>query len=499
MPPAAPNFSDNAPEVRIDTEGATAILLARQSAPYLLGRVAPALVNLGALAVFTRLLTPEEYGLYAVVMAWSFIGFATTQQWLCVATVRFFELTTDRAALRGTLLAAFLGTMALVGTGCAIAAFFLARSQYLRALLFAFVLFALQSWLEINLHLLSAALMARSHAWLSIVRSLGSAIFGSTFVLADFGSAGALSGAVLGMLIPGAWCIGRNEWRSLRADFATIREILIFGLPLGMSFSLGGLLQQGDRVLLGWLATPQMVGIYAVATDLAERALRLFVQPFGMAGLPLAVRALERGGIGAARRQLQSNGIMLLSIGMPCAVGLAILAPVVCPLVLGAEFEANVIPLLRALTVATLFSIVRAYYLDHAFHLSRRTKLFGAVMLAITLTSLVLNFWLIPIYAAMGAATAAICAHGLGLVLGTIVGARAFPLPLPWDQLGKLGIASATMALVLWMLPAYHTIASLGTGLAVGALVYAMVMLLLNARRVRNHLLARHRHDSRPC
>lgn len=44
-------------------------MLLRHSALYTLARGLPGLINFAALAVYTRLLGPEEYGRYALVIA----------------------------------------------------------------------------------------------------------------------------------------------------------------------------------------------------------------------------------------------------------------------------------------------------------------------------------------------------------------------------------------------------------------------------------------------
>ena len=43
--------------------------LLKHSAAYFVGRIGPGLLNLAALYVFTRLLSPRDYGQYALVIA----------------------------------------------------------------------------------------------------------------------------------------------------------------------------------------------------------------------------------------------------------------------------------------------------------------------------------------------------------------------------------------------------------------------------------------------
>ena len=69
----------------------------RHSVFYLLARGLPGLVNLAAIAVYTRLLAADEYGRYALVIAG--VGFANKLmfEWLRLACVRFLPATRTRA------------------------------------------------------------------------------------------------------------------------------------------------------------------------------------------------------------------------------------------------------------------------------------------------------------------------------------------------------------------------------------------------------------------
>jgi O-antigen/teichoic acid export membrane protein len=270
-----------------------------------------------------------------------------------------------------------------------------------------------------------------------------------------------------------------------------LRETLAYGLPLSLSFSVAGLLQNADRLLLGWLATPAALGIYAVAFDLASRMLRTLMEPIANAGLPLAVRTLERGGESAARRQLRANLLLVVGVGLPATLGLVILSPDVCRFLLGSEFRNEAAAVVPIVAVGIFLALARATYLDHAFHLGRRTFLLGLVLLGAAVWSIGLNLWLIPFSGAMGAAYATVLAHTAGLGLAICMGRRSFPLPLPVGELLKIGAASAVMCLVLFAMPHGDSLGSLMLRITVGSLAYGAAAFTLNAAAVRSRLFSR--------
>jgi O-antigen/teichoic acid export membrane protein len=471
------------------------LLLLRQSGVYFVGRTVPAAITFAALALYTRLLTPEQYGLYAVVNSSVVIASYTGLLWLYVSAIRLFEAAVDRLALRAALLVAYLGAVAIAGLACLAGYALLGRPDYRTLIVLGFALFAVQGWLELNLHLMIAALEPDRYLRLSAARAVGSTAIGTSLAFAGWGASGVLMGAIAGGLLPGMWLLWA-EWRFnplRRLDRALLRDTLSYGLPLSVSFSFGGVLQNADRLLLGWLATPAALGAYAVAFDLVDRLLKALMDPIASAGLPLAVRALERAGEGAARRQLRANLLLLTALGLPATLGLAIVSPGLCRLILGPDFQNAAAPLVSIIAVATLLALTRATYLDHAFHLGRRTLLHGVVMLGSAVTSIAVNLWLIPIFGASGAAYAAVVAHSVGLGLAIVLGRSSFPLPFPLGELLKLGAASAVMCLVLFAMPDGRSLGIFVVRIITGALAYGVVAFLLNAGNVRDRVFVRGR------
>ena len=81
----------------------------RHSVFYLLARGLPGLVNLAAIAVYTRLLTADEYGRYALVIAGVAFANKLMFEWLRLAFVRFLPAHKDQSQIfSATIAAGFL-------------------------------------------------------------------------------------------------------------------------------------------------------------------------------------------------------------------------------------------------------------------------------------------------------------------------------------------------------------------------------------------------------
>ncbi len=89
-------------------------MLLRHSALYLLARGFPGLLSLLAIAVYTRMLAPDDYGRYALVVAGVGLGNKLVFEWLRLALLRFLPAYLERSqALRATIVGGFLGLVAV--------------------------------------------------------------------------------------------------------------------------------------------------------------------------------------------------------------------------------------------------------------------------------------------------------------------------------------------------------------------------------------------------
>ena len=138
------------------------------------------------------------------------------------------------------------------------------------------------------------------------------------------------------------------------------------------------------------------------------------------------------------------------------------------------------------IALGALLAGVTTYYFHQAFTLGRRTGWLLAAMAVPAGANVVLNLLLIPAYGVMGAAWATAASFALGLAASIAMGRGVLPLPVPWDALGRCAIAVGIMAAVVSLVPAMGGFAELMTKAAVGAVVYAAAVLVLNAAGVRD-------------
>ena len=203
---------------------------------------------------------------------------------------------------------------------------------------------------------------------------------------------------------------------------------------------------------------------------------------------PLAVLAVERGNSEAQDRQFRQHATLLLALALPAAAGIAVLAPSVSA-ILGPRFAPAARELLPLLALAQLLAGLKAFYFDLSFQLGRATRLQLVTVAVGALVNVLLNLWLIPGYGLLGAAYATVAAYLAALIVSWGLGRTVLALPMPYGALARVCAATAGMCLALALVRGAGGPFILMGQVALGAVVYALLMLLL-ARGEPRHILA---------
>jgi len=467
-------------------------MLLQHSFYYLLARGAPAAVSFLAVALYTRLLSPAEYGLYALVISAVGLANAALFQWLRLGLLRFLPAYREKQARLLSTLALGFGVLAgLTGVAGGVGFWIWPGSQARTLLGLGILLLWAQAWFELNLELVRSQLKPHRYGLLALAKSVSALAAGGLLAYLGRGVTGILLGLLLGFTVP-LLGVFRRHWNGVRpgrADFKTLRRLLGYGLPLTAAFILDFVVNSSDRLLLGWLSGSAAAGLYSAGYDLAKKSLWMLMMAVNLASYPLVVRALEKEGRDAARSRLRDIAIILLGVGLPGAAGLALLAPNLAGVLLGVEFRDAAAALVPWIALAVLLAGLKAYYLDMAFQLGRHTVGQVWVLLVAAVVNLGLNLCLIPLYGFMGAAYATVAAYAAGFVLSGLWGRRVFPLPFPGLEPVKIILAAGGMTLALRPVAGYSGPVALAAQVTWGVLVYGTLLLALNAGQSRRRLV----------
>lgn len=463
-------------------------MLVDHSLTYVLARGLPGLLNFLAIAVYTRLLQPEAYGDYSLVIAGVALLDSLLIQWLRLGLLRFLPKDqAAEAAMLQSLRNLWLRIIAAVSAGTVVLSLLPVNPVPLPLLFSGLLLFICQGWFELNLELSRKRLQPRSYGRLALQRAVLALLFGGLLAWL-WGAPGLLLGLSLGSVA--AFLLNRqvSDWSgsTLQVDGVLLSTLLSYGLPLTITFALGFIVNSSDRFLIGWLLGRSETGLYSAGYDLASFTVTMLLSIVNLAAYPLTVRALEDEGEDAARSRLHDTLHLLLLVGAPATAGLMLLAGPVAGFTVGSEFVTAAAAVIPWIAAAAFLAGIKAFYVDVGFQLAGDTRLQAWVMLAAAVLNVVLNLLLIPHWGIMGAVWSTFAVWVLALLLSLMLVRRSFRLPRLQPLLLKPLAATVSLIVVILLLPAPVSLLQLvGTVLAAGLAFTLSCLLLYPALRNR--------------
>ncbi|WP_417483969.1 lipopolysaccharide biosynthesis protein [Maricaulis salignorans] len=471
-------------------------MLGRHLLGYLPVQLTQVIVGFGGVAIFTRLLSADDYGQYALALAALSLFHITTFTWLEAAIARFHARAEARRRLGDHLATAYglFLLMALAGAILIVAALvwlpFDARLKTVLA--FAAMALLLRALLQIGLVTHRAAGEIARFSALEAGYLMGGFIIGVGIIFTtDLGAAGIFMGSAIAAAIALIVDLPVMLRRAARGRRQVVRAQVYarYGAPVSASLVFEELLSVGDRFLIAAFLGQGAVGMYAAGYGLADRLLDVIFIWFGAAVWPLTIKALESQGPEAARDVAgRAAGLMAL-IAFPAAAGLALVAVPLTTIIIGESLREQAALIMPWIALSGLMKGMMTYYFHEAFTLKRRTASMAVIMAGAAVLNLGLNLVFIPMFGIAGAAAATVIAYFIALLICAWLGRKHFALPLPWADWIRAAAATGIMAAAVYALPVIGSAWLMLVAQAMtGAIVYVASALAFNIADCRSWL-----------
>jgi len=460
---------------------------------YLPMNIVQGVVGLFSIVVFTRWLSPADYGVYALAFSGMTLAHTLVFSWMEAAMARFHAPEAQAGRLTNlfaTLYRCWLGA-ALVFTFIVVAILLAwpAGGPVKIAIAAGLAAILARSLAKLNQERRRAAGDVRGAALMDMAQTLGGFAIGAGLIVAGLRGAapiaglGAAAAVVLVFVLP-------TELRRLEGgEFVPnkAQAYAAYGLPVALSLILALALATTDRFLLAGFLGDTAVGVYHAGYSLANRTLDVMFIWLGAAGGPALIVALERGGGAALQKAAREQAGLMLALGLPAAVGLALVAGPLAHVMVGPALRDGAARVTPWIAASALFAGLTTYYTHQAFTLGRRTGLLLLAMSIPAAANVGLNLILIPRLGLQGAMIATTASYGLGLAASIGLGRFAQPLPLPLGALAKAALASAIMGVAVSRIPGLGGgVLELGVKALAGALVYGALAYVLDIAELRS-------------
>ena len=395
---------------------------------YLIARAISAAGNLLAVAIFSRLAGPAEYGHYVLIFAWSLIVYGFGAQWMRFAYFgvyhpqRFGEYVASLAPLLGGGLALVAIVLASLGaTGLFEPGFLLA----------VFALVCAITIYEAAFEVARTLLNVRGAAFSMILRATLTVAFGSASLWLGGGARGLALAIAAAHVVAATPALATFSWVNFsHGSRAASLHIVTYGWPLLLSFGVSAVGQSIDRLVLAHYLGAATLGPYGVAADVMKQSFTVLGEAIILSLVTVAKQYSNEGNFTAANVTLQKAFNACLAAAVFGAAFFIVFGELVLRAVLKPDFVAPMRDLIPSFAIAFAFMTMRNFYFAQVIYFTKASYLELVVSLLFLVVSTGLSLLLVPAYGAYGAAVSSMVSWTL---LPCLRGTRP-PLVPPADR-----------------------------------------------------------------
>ena len=444
---------------------------------YLCARAVAAAGNLLAVAIFSRMAGPAEYGHYVLIFAWSLIVYGFGAQWMRFAyfgvyhPARFGEY----VASLGRLLVVGLAIVAIVLAGLGL--FGLFEPSFLIAV---FGLVCGITVYEAAFEVARTLLNVRGAALSMILRAVLTVAFGSLALYLGGGARGLAIAIAIAHVIAATPALSTfSSVRLWHGSRAASLHLVSYGWPLLLSFGVTAVGQSIDRLLLAHYLGVATLGPYGVVADVLRQSFTVAGEVIILSLVTIAKQYTNEGNREAADKTLKKAFNACLAAATFGAAFFIVFGDVVLQAILKPEFIAPTRGLIPILTVAFAFMLMRNFYFAQVIYFTKASYLELVVSLLFLVTSSGLSLLLVPAYGPHGAAVALMVACVTACLAFMALGRRWYRMPIDLAAL----VIMPLLALLLVL--AARTIADLVPGQSLPLILDAVLFAICGTCAIR--------------
>jgi O-antigen/teichoic acid export membrane protein len=423
--------------------------LATTGAAYTAASILSKLIAVALLPLYTRYLTPADYGAAEVMFAAVVSASIVVRLGLIEALLRFYYR--DDEDPGQVLASTFAGLFWFATIGALIALPF--AGQISEALLdrpaaglvrisigglwvltmFEFMLTTFRLEERARAYFVTTILNVLITIGLTVVLVVGAGDGARGLLIGSYAS-----GAVFVLVL----IVAQRRRLSLRFDRTLLRRLLRFGLPTMPAEASLYLLNFADRLIIVRSAGLAEAGLYSLAVKFAQ-AINVIVRGFQLAWPPLAYSIRDDD----EARGVYATVVTLFVSGCAFAVtGMWLFSRWIVRALAAPEFFGSYKAIGLISTAVTLYAL----YLVLVVILGRtgRTEFNFPATLAALVANIVLNLILVPPLGIVGAALALVASYVVVLVLMYGFTQRLFPVPYEWGRLARVLLTSAALVCI---------------------------------------------------
>lgn len=459
--------------------------LGKDTLLYSAGKIIPAVINFASIAIFTRLLEPEAFGRYQLIItAVAFLS-AVLSSWLQQSVYRYLLEFKSNNKL-GKFIATFFWLLLVVtATACIVAVlvYRFAPREY-RSLQIVGIVLLVSYLVYMNLQVvLQANLKAYIYSKYEIVRTVLFLFLGVALVYVNRSYKSLLLAMMITYLLLSIVLAYRLDiFRAVRHfsfDPKVVKTIYLYGFPMFFWFLGSQVLGVSDRFLLEYFRGSAEVGIYASNYNLMLSGIGLMTTPIMLAAHTNIMNPWSAGERERTRSMIVSTSYYYIMFTLPILLVTLLYGKEIASFALGGKFREGYIIL--PIVLLGFLSNNFALFVQKSYELEKKTKLIAGFVLAAAVLNVGLNLYFIRAYGYLGAAITTAVAYIFYLLLVSFGIGVSWKFEYPWMNLAKMGFSTICIFLILRWIKSFDGLnlyAALG-GSFLAAYVFLIGILVL--------------------
>ncbi len=458
-------------------------------------------IGLASIYILTRILSPDEYGKFALLIAILTFVSAIAYQWLAIATARLIiEHKTNFPAFFKAVMSLFTISSLFVAILIFISTYIYPKMTegYYFLLLFIAIILGIYNLL---IQLANISQKPFLYGGLSSSRAIVSLLTSILFILYfNWSSIGAVFGFGIGFLTSILFFIYyyKNTILNLyyqiknlsnSKDNKLVTTLFSYGVPLTFTYLALMIISVSDRFMLAKMATTIDVATYSATYDLTQQTIGVLMNTLFLAYFPKIIHAHESGLNENLSKLTQQLGVLMLII----AVGVIIIftnAPTgISSIMFGEGLSHPASQIMPIIAIGMAIGFYKNYYLDVTFQVLKKTDMQFKLTAIMAVLNILANIVLIPIYGSYGAALSTLIAFSLGAVLSYIYGKKIMPLPLfSYNTLKIILSGLLTIIFIYFFNPAYLSTINTLISITLISFCFCFFLILLNISNIQKTL-----------
>lgn len=395
---------------------------------FLPGSIVPALLNFISIAIFARILTIEEFGLYSLIIATAAIFTATFGEWIKQALSRFlpdqkniFELNLIKNSSHfGIIISIFLIVIISIASVVVNSNLRVIEDQ---VIIISTIFIVINIYLYNLLAILQTELKSKQFSRFQVILSFSKLLFALIFIYIIAEDAlSIILGTSLGMLL-----ILIILFKYLNYSYSELnknlvssklkkifKKMFIYGWPFIFWYLGSQILNVGDRYIIQYFLTTEDVGIYSGNYSIIQGSLALMAAPILLVLSPTLIKMLSQNEFEKAEVILSRITNYYLIICFPILLFLFTFGRDIISFILGPEYSQGY--LLGLISFGVI--IWQIGNVGHkVLEFERKSKLMMYFCILCALINIILNIILIPIFGLYGSAIATIISYLIYCIL----------------------------------------------------------------------------------